>query len=58
MNYSLAIEPFDVWGFDFMGPFPSSNGYTHTLLGKSLVVALVFSLLVALDPALLLRRYS
>ena len=27
MNYSLAIEPFDVWGFDYMGPFPSSNGY-------------------------------
>uniref|UniRef100_A0A8I6Y704 Integrase zinc-binding domain-containing protein n=1 Tax=Hordeum vulgare subsp. vulgare TaxID=112509 RepID=A0A8I6Y704_HORVV len=31
MNYSLAIEPFDVWGFDFMGHFPSSNGYTHML---------------------------
>ena len=29
MNYSLVIEPFDVWGFDYMGPFPSSNGYTH-----------------------------
>src|SRR3989337_1368707 len=32
MNYSLAIEPFDVWGFDYMGPFPSSNGYTHIWL--------------------------
>ena len=21
MNYSLVIEPFDVWGFDYMGPF-------------------------------------
>ena len=21
MNYSLAVEPFDVWGFDYMGPF-------------------------------------
>ena len=29
MNYSLAIEPFDVWGFDYMRPFPSSNRYTH-----------------------------
>ena len=29
MNYSLVIEPFDVWGFDYMGPFPASNGYTH-----------------------------
>ena len=31
MNYSLA-EPFDVWGFVYMGPFPSSNGYTHILV--------------------------
>mgnify|MGYP005849907311 CR=1 FL=1 len=31
MNYSLAVEPFDVWGFDHMGAFPSSNGYTHIL---------------------------
>ena len=30
VNYSLAVEPFDVWGFDYMGPFPSSNGYTVT----------------------------
>ena len=32
MNYSLAVEPFDVWGFDYMGRFPSSNGYTHILV--------------------------
>ena len=32
MNYSLVTEPFDVWGFDYMGPFPSSNGYTHILV--------------------------
>ena len=32
MNYSLVIEPFDVWGFNYMGPFPSSNGYTHILV--------------------------
>ncbi|KAK1648050.1 hypothetical protein QYE76_065855, partial [Lolium multiflorum] len=25
MNYTLVIEPFDCWGFDFMGPFPSSE---------------------------------
>jgi len=31
-NYSLDVEPFDVWGFDYMGPFPSSNGYTHILV--------------------------
>ena len=32
MNYSLAVEPFDVWGFDYMGPFPSSNRYPHFLV--------------------------
>ena len=32
MDYSLVIVPFDVWGFDYMGPFPFSNGYTHILV--------------------------
>uniref|UniRef100_A0A8I7BHG6 Integrase catalytic domain-containing protein n=1 Tax=Hordeum vulgare subsp. vulgare TaxID=112509 RepID=A0A8I7BHG6_HORVV len=32
MNYSLVIEPFDVCGLDYMGPCPSSNGYTHILV--------------------------
>lgn len=32
MNYSHDVEPFDVWGFEYMGPFPSSNGYTHILV--------------------------
>jgi hypothetical protein len=29
MNYILPLEPIEVWGFDFMGHFPSSSGYTH-----------------------------
>jgi hypothetical protein len=32
MNYSLVIELFDCWGFDFMGPFPPSECYTHILV--------------------------
>jgi hypothetical protein len=32
MSYTLVIEPFDCWGFDFMGPFPPSKGYTDILL--------------------------
>ena len=28
----LFCEVFDVWGIDFMGPFPTSNGYTYILL--------------------------
>src|SRR5664279_363541 len=32
MNYSLVIEPFYCWGFDFMGHFPTSHGNTHILV--------------------------
>ena len=32
MNYSLIIEPFNLWGMDYMGPFIDSNGYTHILV--------------------------
>ncbi|RDX96573.1 Pro-Pol polyprotein, partial [Mucuna pruriens] len=28
----LFCEVFDVWGIDFMRPFPVSNGYSHILL--------------------------
>ena len=37
MNYPLVIEPFDVWGFYYMGPCPSSNGYTHILVAADYV---------------------
>jgi hypothetical protein len=32
MSYTFVIEPFDCWGFDFMGPFPPSKCYTHILV--------------------------
>ncbi|RDX86566.1 hypothetical protein CR513_32090, partial [Mucuna pruriens] len=28
----LFCEVFDIWGIDFMGPFPISNGYSYILL--------------------------
>jgi hypothetical protein len=37
MSYTLVIEPFDCWGFDFMGPFPPSKGYTHILVAVDYV---------------------
>ena len=37
MNYSLVVQPFDTWGFDFMGPFASSDGYTHILVAVDYV---------------------
>ncbi|CAL8988203.1 unnamed protein product [Prunus brigantina] len=31
LNNILVVELFDVWGIDFMGPFPSSFGYIYIL---------------------------
>ena len=28
----IGIEPFDCWGIDFMGPFPSSYSFLHILV--------------------------
>ncbi|CAN6721003.1 unnamed protein product [Malus baccata var. baccata] len=33
----LIIEIFDVWGIDFMEPFPSSNGFLYILLAADYV---------------------
>ncbi|RDX65447.1 gag-pol, partial [Mucuna pruriens] len=34
----LFYEVFDVWGIDFMGPFPISNGYSYILLAVDYVL--------------------
>ncbi|KAM1216786.1 hypothetical protein ACFX2J_013028 [Malus domestica] len=33
----LVVEIFDVWGIDFMGPFPSLNGFLYILLAVDYV---------------------
>lgn len=33
----LEVELFDVWGVDYMGPFPASNGYKHILVAVDYV---------------------
>ena len=37
MNYSLVFETFDVWGLDYLGPCPISNGHTHILMAVDYV---------------------
>ena len=37
LNPILVIELFDVWGIDFMGPFPISFGYIYILVGVDYV---------------------
>ena len=41
LNPIMVIELFDVWGIDFIGPFPTSFGYIHILLGVDYVSKLV-----------------
>ena len=37
LNPILVVELFDVWGIDFMGPFPMSYGHTYILVGVDYV---------------------
>ena len=37
LNLILVVDLFDVWGIDFMGPFPSSFGYLYILMGVDYV---------------------
>jgi hypothetical protein len=37
LNLILIVELFDVWGIDFMGPFPNSYGYFFILMAVDYV---------------------
>ncbi|KAL6325091.1 hypothetical protein AAG906_022658 [Vitis piasezkii] len=37
LNLILIADLFDVWGIDFMGPFPMSFGYSYILVGVDYV---------------------
>ncbi|RVW89167.1 Pol polyprotein [Vitis vinifera] len=37
LNPILIVDVFDVWGIDFMGPFPMSFGHSYILVGVDYV---------------------
>jgi hypothetical protein len=37
LTSNLQIDIFDVWGIDFMGPFPNSEGYEYILVAVDCV---------------------
>jgi hypothetical protein len=37
LNPILIVEIFDVWGIDFIGPFPNSYGYLYILVAVDYV---------------------
>ena len=41
LNPIWVVDLFDVWGIDFMGPFPSSFGYVYISVGVKYVSKLV-----------------
>ena len=47
----LVCEVFDVWGIDYMGPFPSSFGKTYIILGVDYVSKWVEAKATRVDDA-------
>ena len=37
LNPILVVEIFDVWGIDFIGPFPLSHGHEYVLVAVDYV---------------------
>jgi len=37
LNLILIVEIFDVWGIDFIGPFPNSFDYLYILIAVDYV---------------------
>ena len=33
----VEVQIFDLWGIDFMGPFPNSDGYEYILMAVDYV---------------------
>ncbi|XP_019241795.1 PREDICTED: uncharacterized protein LOC109221806 [Nicotiana attenuata] len=47
----LAVELFDVWGIDFMGPFPYSNGHRYILVAVDYVSKWVDAIAIPTNDA-------
>ncbi|XP_012854384.1 PREDICTED: uncharacterized protein LOC105973888 [Erythranthe guttata] len=52
LNNMQEVELFDVWGVDFMGPFPSSNGKLYILLAVDYVSKWVEAIATTANDAL------
>ena len=53
----LEVELFDVWGIDFMGPFPSSYGHKYILLVVDYVSKWVEAIPTITCDAKVVRRF-
>ncbi len=53
----LEIELFDVWGIDFMGPFPSSCGNKYILVGVDFVSKWIEAIATPTNDAWVVTRF-
>ena len=62
MNPILIVELFDIWGIDFMGPFPMSFGNSYILVGvdyvSKWVEAIPYKMITGWFSSFLKRTYS
>ena len=56
-KYILECEVFDVWGIDFMGPFPSSNGHKYILVAVDYVSKWVEAQALPINDARVVARF-
>jgi hypothetical protein len=56
LTLNLQIYIFDVWGIDFMGPFPNSEGYGYILVAVDYISKWVEALPYWAADAMHLKR--
>ena len=57
MKNILKVELFDVWGIDFMGPFPPSFGFVYILLAVDYVSKWVESIAATTNDAKVVLKF-
>ena len=57
MRTILEVELFDLWGMDFMGPFPSSFGNLYILLSMDYVFKWVETILTRTNDASVVVKF-
>ena len=54
----LEVELFDIWGMDFMGPFPSSFNHKYILLAVDYVSKRVEAIPTHMNDARVVEKFS
>ena len=57
MNNIQEVELFDVWGIDFMGPFPKSNGHQYILVAVDYVSKWVEAVALPTNDAKVVMKF-